>query len=238
DEEGAVMSQSYKAAVVQAASIPGDPGASATKAADLIRQAAGEGARLIVFPEAFLGGYPKGASFGTPVGMRKPSGREDFRRYYEGAIDLDGPEVATLAQATSETGASLVMGVIERGGATLYCTVLFFDGERGLIAKHRKLMPTGAERLIWGFGDGSTIPAIATLPGRIGAGICWENYLPMLRMAMYDQGIGIYCAPRADDRDGRAASMRHIALQGRCFVLPACLHIRREAYPADYDCAL
>ncbi|HBV12540.1 MAG TPA: nitrilase, partial [Brevundimonas sp.] len=109
------MSQSYKAAVVQAASMPGDPGASAAKAADLIRQAAGEGARLIVFPEAFLGGYPKGASFGTPVGMRKPSGREDFRRYYEGAIDLDGPEVAALAQATAETGAFVVMGVIERG---------------------------------------------------------------------------------------------------------------------------
>jgi len=232
------MSQSYKAAVVQAASIPDDPGASAVKAADLIRQAADEGARLIVFPEAFLGGYRKGASFGTPVGMRKPSGREDYRRYYEGAIDLDGPEVATLAQATAETGAFVVMGVIERGGATLYCTVLFFDGERGLIAKHRKLMPTGAERLIWGFGDGSTMPVIDTSLGRIGAVICWENYMPMLRMAMYDQGIGLYCAPTADDRDGWAASMRHIALEGRCFVLSACQHIRRDAYPADYDCAL
>ncbi|WP_312689787.1 carbon-nitrogen hydrolase family protein [Brevundimonas nasdae] len=232
------MSPSYKAAVVQAASSPQDPQASADKAAGLIREAAAAGARLIVFPEAFLGGYPKGASFGTPVGMRKPEGRADYQRYYEGAVDLDGPEVAAVVEAVAETEAFVVMGVIERDGGTLYCTALFFDGARGLIAKHRKLMPTGAERLIWGFGDGSTLPVIETSLGRIGAVICWENYMPMLRMAMYDQGISIYCAPTADDRDGWAATMQHVALEGRCFVLSACQHIRRGAYAADYDCAL
>jgi nitrilase len=170
--------------------------------------------------------------------MRKPEGREAFRRYHEGAIDLAGPEVATIAEATAETGAFVVIGVIERDGGTVYCTALFFDGDKGLIAKHRKLMPTGAERLIWGFGDGSTMPVIDTQLGKIGAVICWENYMPMMRMAMYDQGITIYCAPTADDRDGWAASMRHIALEGRCFVLSACQHITRGAYPADYDCAL
>lgn len=232
------MSPSYKAAVVQAASSPHDPQASADQAAGLIREAAAAGARLIVFPEAFLGGYPKGASFGTPVGMRKPEGRADYQRYYEGAVDLDGPEVAAVVEAVAETEAFVVMGVIERDGGTLYCTALFFDGARGLIAKHRKLMPTGAERLIWGFGDGSTLPVIETSLGRIGAVICWENYMPMLRMAMYDQGISIYCAPTADDRDGWAATMQHVALEGRCFVLSACQHIRRGAYAADYDCAL
>lgn len=232
------MSPSYKAAVVQAASSPHDPQASADKAAGLIREAAAAGARLIVFPEAFLGGYPKGASFGTPVGMRKPEGRADYQRYYQGAVDLDGPEVAAVVEAVAETEAFVVMGVIERDGGTLYCTALFFDGARGLIAKHRKLMPTGAERLIWGFGDGSTLPVIETSLGRIGAVICWENYMPMLRMAMYDQGISIYCAPTADDRDGWAATMQHVALEGRCFVLSACQHIRRGAYAADYDCAL
>ncbi len=232
------MSPSYKAAVVQAASSPHDPQASADKAAGLIREAAAAGARLIVFPEAFLGGYPKGASFGTPVGMRKPEGRADYQRYYEGAVDLDGPEVAAVVEAVAETEAFVVMGVIERDGGTLYCTALFFDGARGLIAKHRKLMPTGAERLIWGFGDGSTLPVIETSLGRIGAVICWENYMPMLRLAMYDQGISIYCAPTADDRDGWAATMQHVALEGRCFVLSACQHIRRGAYAADYDCAL
>ncbi|WP_168555342.1 carbon-nitrogen hydrolase family protein [Novosphingobium sp. SG720] len=228
----------FRAAVVQAASIPTDSMASAAKAADLARQAAAGGASLIVFPEAFLGGYPKGASFGTPVGMRKPQGRDDFRAYHAAAIDLDGPEVALLAEATAETGAFVVIGVIERDGGTVYCTALFLDGKKGLVAKHRKLMPTGAERLIWGFGDGSTLPVIDTPLGRIGAVICWENYMPMLRMAMYDQGITLYCAPTADDRDSWAATMQHVALEGRCFVLSACQHITRGAYPADYDCAL
>lgn len=232
------MSQPFRAAVVQAAAIPHDSLASARKAADLVRAAAAGGAKLIVFPEAFLGGYPKGASFGTPVGMRKPQGREDYRRYHAAAIDLDGPEVDLLAEAAAEAGAFIVIGVIERDGGTVYCTALFLDGDKGLVGKHRKLMPTGAERLIWGFGDGSTMPVFDTPLGRIGAVICWENYMPMMRMAMYDQGITLYCAPTADDRDGWAATMQHVALEGRCFVLSACQHITRAAYPDDYDCAL
>jgi len=233
-----IMSESFTAAVIQAASFPQDSLASAEKAVGLIHEAAAKGARLMVFPEAFLGGYPKGASFGTPVGLRKPEGREDYRIYHESAIDLDGPEVDLLSEATAATGAFVVMGVIEREGGTVYCTALFFDGENGLVAKHRKLMPTGAERLIWGFGDGSTLPVIDTPLGRIGAVICWENYMPMLRMTMYDQGVTLYCAPTADDRDAWAGSMRHIALEGRCFVLSACQHITRGAYPDDFDCAL
>lgn len=232
------MSQPFRAAVVQAASHPRDALASARKAAALIRTAAAQHARLIVFPEAFLGGYPKGASFGTPVGMRTPQGREDFRLYHDAAIDLNGEEVAILAEATAQTGAFVVIGVIERDGATVYCTALFFDGEKGLVGKHRKLMPTGAERLIWGFGDGSTMPVFDTPLGRIGAVICWENYMPMMRMAMYDQGITLYCAPTADDRAGWAATMQHVALEGRCFVLSACQYITRAAYPDEYDCAL
>ena len=228
----------YKAAVAQAASIPDDAQASAAKAAGLIRQAAQAGARLIVFPEAFLGGYPKGHAFGAPVGMRKPEGRDAFRRYWEAAIALDGPEIALIAEATAETGLFAVIGCIERDGGTLYCTVLFFDGAQGLVGKHRKLMPTAGERLIWGFGDGSTMPVIETSLGRIGAVICWENYMPMLRMHMFAQNIGIYCAPTADDRDTWLPSMRHIALEGRCFVLTACQHIRRGAYADDYECAL
>jgi len=230
--------QPYKAAVAQAASIPDDSLASANKAADLIHQAARNGARLIVFPEAFLGGYPKGNSFGAPIGMRKPEGREAFKDYWEQAIDLDGPEVEAIAAATAETGIFAVIGCIERDFGTLYCTVLFFDGKRGLIDKHRKLMPTAGERLIWGFGDGSTMPVMETSLGRIGAVICWENYMPMLRMHMFSQGINIYCAPTADDRDTWLPSMRHIALEGRCFVLTACQHIKRSAFPDDYECAL
>jgi nitrilase len=228
----------HKAAVIQAASIPFQPQASADKAVRLLAEAAAAGARLAVFPEAYLGFYPKGASFGTPVGLRRPEGREDFERYHRAAIDLDGPEVATIAAAAAETGLFVVMGCIERDGGTLYCTALFFDGAAGLVGKHRKLMPTGAERLVWGFGDGSTMPVFDHELGRIGAVICWENYMPMLRMAMYDKGISLYCAPTADDRDTWLPTLRHIALEGRCYVLSACQHITRGAYPADYDCAL
>jgi nitrilase len=228
----------YRAAVVQAAAVPFDPMASAEKAARLIREAAAGGAQLVVFPEVFIGGYPKGASFGTPVGMRKPEGRDAFKRYHEGAVDLDGAEIALIAEAAADTGQFVVIGCLERAGGTLYCTAIFIDGGQGLVGKHRKLMPTGAERLIWGFGDGSTLPVFETSLGRIGAVICWENYMPALRLAMYDKGVSIYCAPTADDRDTWAPSMQHIALEGRCYVLSACQHITRGAYPADYECAL
>lgn len=232
------MSAPFKVAVAQIASLPTDSLATAEKAAATLRQAAGQGARLVVFPEALIGGYPKGASFGAPIGMRKPEGREAYARYHAAAIDLDGPEVAVIAEATAETGAFAVVGVIERDGGTVYCTALYFDGAKGLVGKHRKLMPTAGERLIWGFGDGSTMPVFKTDFGTIGAVICWENYMPALRMHMYHQGVTLYCAPTADDRDTWIGTMQHIALEGRCFVLTACQHITRAAYPDDHESAL
>lgn len=125
----------------------------------------------------------------------------------------------------------LVMGVIERDGYTLYCTVLFFDSQGHYLGKHRKIMPTALERIIWGFGDGSTIPVYDTPLGKIGAAICWENRMPLLRTAMYAKGIEIYCAPTADARDVWQASMTHIALEGGCFVLSANQFCRRKDYP-------
>jgi nitrilase len=232
------MSTPFTAAVVQMASVPDDPLATAETAAARLRESASKGARLVVFPEALIGGYPKGASFGAPIGMRKPEGREAFARYHAAAIDLDGPEVALLAEACAETGVFAVVGVIERDGATLYCTVLYFDGAKGLVGKHRKLMPTAGERLIWGFGDGSTMPVFKTDLGTIGAVICWENYMPALRMHMYHQGVSLYCAPTADDRDTWLPTMQHIALEGRAFVLTACQYITRTAYGPDHESAL
>lgn len=233
-----MTSTPFTVAVAQLAADPLDAMASARKAAAAVRSAAAREARLVVFPEAFLGGYPKGASFGAPVGLRTSAGRDAFRRYHDGAIALDGPEVALLADATIETGAYVVIGVIERDGGTLYCTALHLDGARGLVATHRKLMPTAAERLIWGFGDGSTLPAVTTGFGVVGAVICWENYMPALRMHMYHQGVTLYCAPTADDRDTWLPSMQHIALEGRCFVLTACQYITRAAYGPDHESAL
>jgi len=232
------MQQVFKAAVIQAAAIPTDTLAGARKAVSLIHEAAAAGAKVLVFPEAFLGGYPKGNTFATPVGMRTPEGRAAYADYYHQAIALDGEEIALLAEAVAETDTVVVMGCIEADGGTLYCTALYFNGSDGLVGKHRKLMPTAAERLIWGFGDGSTLPVIETDYGRVGAVICWENYMPMLRMYMYSQGVTLYCAPTADDRDTWLPSMQHIALEGRCYVLTACQHIRRSAWPDGFECAL
>lgn len=232
------MQKSFKVAVIQAASIPTDSVATANKAVELIRQAAAQGAKVLVFPEAFLGGYPKGNSFGAPIGIRKPEGRDAFADYHSQAVQLSGEEVSLIAQAAIETDSFVVLGCIEADGGTLYCTVLYFNGSQGLVGKHRKLMPTAGERLIWGFGDGSTMPVFDTPYGKIGAVICWENYMPMLRMYMYSQGVTLYCAPTADDRDSWLPSMQHIALEGRCYVLTACQYLRRDAYPDSFECAL
>ena len=190
--------------------------------------------KLVVFPEAFVSGYPKGLDFGARVGSRSAEGRRDFRRYFESAVEIPSPQVDQLGKAAKQHGVYLVMGVIERDGGTLYCTVLFFAPDGSLLGKHRKLMPTAMERLIWGFGDGSTLPVFATPRGRIGAVICWENYMPLLRSAMYAKGVELYCAPTVDDRDSWIPTMQHIACEGRCFVLSACQYIRRGAYPPDY----
>jgi nitrilase len=223
-----------RVAVVQAAPVAFDRDRTLEKVQHLTGEAADRGARLVVFPEAFVSGYPRGLDFGVRVGSRTPEGRELFRRYWESAVDVPGQAVDVLGEAARQADAYLVMGVIERDGGTLYCTVLFFDPAGALLGKHRKLMPTAAERLVWGQGDGSTMTVFDTVVGRIGAVICWENYMPLLRMHMYAQRIQIYCAPTADDRDTWLPTMRHIALEGRCFVLGCNQFARRADYPPDY----
>jgi nitrilase len=228
------LSAHVRAAVVQAASVAFDCERTLQKARDLTADAARQGAQLVVFPEAFVSGYPRGLSFGAVVGSRTPEGREDYRRYWDSAIEVPGPSVETLAGIAAEQRLYLVIGVIERDGGTLYCTVLFFASDGRFLGKHRKLMPTAAERLIWGCGDGSTLPVFETPIGRVGAVICWENYMPLLRMTMYAKGIQLYCAPTADGRDTWLPSMQHIALEGRCFVLSCNQFARRSDYPAEY----
>ena len=224
-------SHTVKVAVVQAGSVPFDPAACVQKAVRLTAEAAATGARVIVFPEAFVTGYPKGLDYGLVVGARDPRGREEFRLYLDAAIDVPGPYTDQLGEAAARHGVHLVMGVIEREHGTCYCTVLFFGPDGALQGKHRKLMPTALERMIWGFGDGSTLTVVDSPYGRIGSVICWENYMPMLRMAMYAKNVALYCAPTADDRDTWLPSMQHIALEGRCFVLTACQFLRKRDLP-------
>ncbi|NOY56240.1 MAG: nitrilase [Actinobacteria bacterium] len=221
-------------AAVQAGSIAFDTPATLTKLERLVAEAAEGGSDIVVFPEAFVGGYPKGHDFGTVVGSRTEEGRDWFRRYWESAIDLPGLESERIGAAAAEYGVHLIVGVIERDGGTLYCTAVFFGPDGAMLGTHRKLMPTAAERLIWGFGDGSTMPVIETSVGRLGAAICWENYLPLYRAALYAKGVQIWCAPTVDDRERWAASMRHIALEGRCFVVSVGQYTTRADYPDDY----
>jgi nitrilase len=228
------MSSRFAAAVIQGAPVVFEPKATLAKVRDLTADASNQGAKLVVFPEAFVSAYPKGLDFGARVGSRTSKGRDDFRRYFDSAIEVPGLATEELSRTAKESGVYLVIGVIEREIGTLYCTVVFFAPDGTFLGKHRKLMPTAMERLIWGFGDGSTLPVYDTPVGKIGAVICWENYMPLLRMAMYAKGIQLYCAPTADDRDTWLATMQHVALEGRCFVLTACQHLRRSDCPADY----
>ena len=224
----------YTVAVAQVASVAFDTPACLDKLADYAGRAAAAGVRLVLFPEAFVPAYPKGLDFGARVGMRSAAGRDDFRRYFDAAIAVPGPETARIGAVAAEHRLFVVVGVIERDGGTLYCTALTFAPDGALLGKHRKLMPTAMERLVWGFGDGSTLPVFDTELGRLGAVICWENYMPLLRMAMYAKGIEIYCAPTADGRPTWLPTMQHVAMEGRCFVLSCNQFNRRRDFPDDY----
>jgi nitrilase len=217
-----------------------DRDASIEKAVSLIKQAGEKGAKIVVFPEAFIPAYPRGLSFGTIIGSRTDDGRKDWYRYWENSIPVPGEATELLGDAAREAGVYLVMGVIERdsefSGGTLYCSVLFFGPDGVLLGKHRKLKPTAAERIVWGEGDGSTLPVFDTPYGKIGALICWENYMPLARAAMYAQGVQIYIAPTADARETWQSTIRHIAMEGRCFVLSSNQYVTKDMYPKDLAC--
>jgi len=224
-------------AVVQAAPVLFNRQASVEKAVRLTAEAAALGARLIVFPEAFVSAYPRGLSFGAVVGSRTAEGRQTFQAYWESAVEVPSPATETLGAAAREANAYLAIGVVERDAqfsrGTLYCTLLYFGPDGSLLGKHRKLKPTASERLIWGEGDGSTLTVIDTPFGKMGGLICWENYMPLARYAMYAKGVDLYLAPTADSRDIWQATLRHIAYEGRCFVLGCNQFVTKGMYPPD-----
>ncbi len=229
---------SVRVAVIQAGSVIMDKSRCVEKAVRMVAKAAEEGARIMLLPEAFVPGYPRGLGFGTVVGSRSEAGRQDFARYWENSVVVPGPETAALGDAARKAQAYLACGVIEKDadGGTLYCTIVYFGPGGEYLGKHRKLKPTAAERLIWGEGDGSTLFATATPYGRLGGLVCWENYMPLARAAMYAKGVTIYLAPTADARESWQATIRHIALEGRCFVLACNQFVTRDMYPADLAC--
>jgi nitrilase len=232
--------QTVRVAVVQAAPILMDREATTEKAIALTLEAAEKGAKVVVFPEAFIPAYPRGLTFGTKVGSRSPEGRKDWLRYWENSVPVPSETTDKLGEAARKAGVYLIMGVIERDNefstGTVYCTTLYFSPNGELLGKHRKLKPTASERLIWGEGDGSTLPVIETPFGKIGGLICWENYMPLARTSLYAKGVQLYVAPTADAREVWQSTIRHIALEGRCFVLSCNQYVTKDMYPTDLAC--
>jgi nitrilase len=217
-----------KIAAVQAAPVFLDREATIEKAARLAKEAAAEGAQLVAFPEAFVPTYPDWVWRTTPW-----ADGEWYARFADQSVDVPGPACDALAAIAREHALYLAMGVNERDGGTIYNTLLYFGPDGTLLGKHRKLMPTGGERLAWGQGDGSTLPVFDTPFGRLGGLICWENYMPLARAAMYEQRVDVYLAPTWDNSDVWVASMRHIAKEGRCYVVGVNSCIRGSDVPAD-----
>lgn len=222
-----MTAKTRRVSVVQAGTDPFDTASTISKFSDLLAEAKSEKSELVVFPEAFVGGYPKGVDFGVRIGSRDDAGRELFRLYSDNAVELGSPEYEALSEAVAANSVATVVGVIERKGATLLCSTLSFERDGSLLGVHRKLVPTAMERLIWGQGDGSDLPVMDSSAGRLVSAICWENYMPLLRSYYYNANPDFYCVSTVDDRPVWLPTMQTIALESRAFVLSACQYLER-----------
>ncbi|MDY0235041.1 MAG: carbon-nitrogen hydrolase family protein [Gudongella sp.] len=207
------------------------------KAIKIIENAGKEGSNLVVFPESFIPAYPRGFSYGFVVGSRTMEGRKDWKKYYDNSVVVGTIDTELLCEAAKKASIYVSIGITERDAinSTLYCTNLIIDPDGNIISSHRKLKPTGTERCIWGEGNGSTLDAVTTPYGVMGSLICWENYMPLARFAMYEQGVSIYLAPTADSRDEWQSTVRHISLEGRCFVISCNQFVTKDMYPTDLN---
>ena len=232
------MKSVCRIAVVQAAPVLFDKAGCTQKAIELIRTAAGQGAELVVLPELFIPGYPYGMTFGFTVGARSEAGRLDWMRYYENSILVPGEETAALSKTAAELGVYVSIGVSERDTltATLYNTNLTFAPDGTLESVHRKLKPTGAERVVWGDADRHYFPVAQTPWGPMASLICWESYMPLARVALYQKGVTLYLSPNTNDNPEWQATIRHIALEGRCYFVNCNMYFTKDIYPADLHC--
>jgi nitrilase len=226
-----------KVACVQAEPVVLDREATIDKLAALATQAAREGARLVVFPEAFIPAYPSSVWVRVLASWAAPGAKEAFALLARESLEIPGPAADRLGDIAREHGVWLVTGVTEvdaeRPG-TLFNTLLYHSPEGTLVERHRKLVPTNHERLVWGQGDGGGLRAIETQLGRIGGLICWENYMPLARFALYESGVEIYLASTVDDSDTWQSTLVHIARESRAFVISPSQFHRASAYPADF----
>ncbi|WP_019987351.1 carbon-nitrogen hydrolase family protein [Rudanella lutea] len=226
--------------VVQATPALFDLAKSVDRVVDWIQKGAEQGCQLLLFPESFIPCYPRGLRFDAVVGRRTEAGRAVWLDYWTNSIETESTEIDRIREAVRQAGIMVALGVTEREpiGGSLYCTLLYFGPDGRLLGKHRKLKPTGLERYLWAESDGRTLVSFDTELGRIGGLICWENYIPLARTALYQKGVQIYLAPTADARPSWQSTMQHIALEGRCFVLAANQFVRKSDYPDRYQAEL
>ncbi len=229
-----------KVGVVQATPVLFDLERSVDRVIVWIEKAAQEGCQLVLFPESFIPCYPRGLTFDAIIGRRTEKGRTLWLDYWANSIEAVSAQTTRISEAVRKAGLFVALGVTEREpvGGTLYCSLFYFGKDGRFLGQHRKLKPTGLERYIWGESDGSTLLSFNTELGRIGGLICWENYMPLARTALYQQGIQIYLAPTADARDSWQSTMQHIALEGRCYVLASNQFVQKADYPERYQADL
>jgi nitrilase len=226
-----------KIAIIQESPVLLDRKKTIEKAVQLIDQAASSGAELVVFPEAYISGYPAwiwrlrpGGDWGTSENLHS--------RLLDSAVDIDSGDLKLLCDSAKKNKITIVCGLNERDStlskATLYNTVVIIGKEGDILNRHRKLMPTNPERMVWGFGDGSGLNVIDTPAGRVGTLLCWENYMPLARYTLYSQGVEIYVAPTYDSGNEWLGTMQHIAREGRCWVICSGVAITNSDIPNDF----
>ena len=225
------FSDKVRVALVQDSPVIFDLKKTLKKSAELIRKAAESKPDLIVFPESFIPAYPRNMIFGSRIGSRSKEGRELWLRYYNNSVCIPGPEITEIENLSKEISSYISMGITEKHGKSLFCTQVLISPKNGLISRHRKIKPTAAERIVWAEGNGADLGTQRISETVLGTLICWENYMPLARMAMYTKGVNIYLAPTADNRDSWQTTLSHIAMEGRCFVIGVNQHVTVDDYP-------
>ena len=226
------MNAPVRVACAQVEPVIFDRGATLDRLAVVAAEAAGGGARLVLFPETFVPVYPS-SRWARSLAVWGEGGKELWARLAQASITVPSADTERIGSIAREHGIVLAVGINELDGGTLYNTLLVFTPDGELALRHRKLMPTNHERMVWGLGDGEGLATIETDLGRVGGLICWENLMPLARAALYESGLDIYLAPTADDDEPWQRSIRHIAREARAFVLSCCVYQRASSYPAD-----